>query len=188
MRPTWLCAFFFALPAQCADTSPEAVVREQQLEQQNERLIVEQQSAIAEWQSRIEADRIKAEFWHDSPLTESQYEDDVELVKQATPRQWNTIRSLKAGLAPSKEDEIQLKMLTRNELRAIVEMASWFKWKDQWEAQKKTEIQADYNRQQEQQFEQQELNLRRFEALEAARSRTTDCYRTLFGGVSCTEN
>jgi len=182
MRPTWICALFFTLLAQCSSATPETVAQEQASEfEQNQQIIAEQQS-------EIETEQIKAEFWTDSPLTKSQYEEDEKLIKQITARQWDAIRSLNVGLAPSKEDDVQLKMLTRLQIRAILETAAWLKWKDHWEAQKKVEIQADYDNQQEQQFEQQDLDLRRYEAIEAARPRRTDCYNTLFGGVSCTQN
>jgi hypothetical protein len=182
MRSTLLCAVFFTLLARCSSTTPEMVAQEQASEfEQNQQIIAEQQS-------EIEAEQVKAEFWTDSPLTKSQYEEDAKLIKEVTPQQWDAIRSLNVGLTPSKEDDVQLSMLTRLQIRAILETAAWLKWKNHWEAQKKIEIQADYNNQQAQQFEQQELNLRRFEALEAARPRTTNCYKTLFGGASCTEN
>jgi hypothetical protein len=127
---------------------------------------------------------IEAEFWSASSLTKNQYEEDVLLLNQVTPRQWDAIRDFNAGLPPSKEDAIQVKMLSRKQLRAIVEMSKWLKWRNEWVAQKKAEIQVDADRENDEARQRAALALQWYQALEASRPITTNCYQSALG-VSC---
>jgi len=69
----------------------------------------------------------------------------------------------------------------------MLEVAKWLSWKDGWLAEKNAEIRANYYNLQQETLKQEELNILKFQAFEASRPRTTNCYKDLFGGFSCTQ-
>lgn len=135
--------------------------------------------------SRLEAE-LEQEFWQASPLTRVEYEEDSHELSSVSQKQWEALRNFNAGVE-SDEDRFQIKMLSKEQRRGIIEIAKWLTWKDQWIAQKKAELQAEQEKQRQESRDEQALQIQRFEALEAARPRFSDCFPNYLGGVSCAQ-
>ena len=129
---------------------------------------------------------MEQEFWRASPLTKADYEDDSRELNKVSARQWEALRNFNAGVE-NDEDRIPVRMISKEQRRAIVEIGKWLIWKDQWVAQKKSQLSADLDKQQQAEREEEALAIRRFEALQAARPRFTHCFPDYLGGVSCAQ-